>query len=299
MLINEVAIDLKGKTPSARYWLAVDSCIEDGQCQIALGVTLRTRSALAVIGMFALGIFVILLAIDGLFLPAEQSAPCQNYLCRGYRVFAEFQALIGAMIAIVAAYFAARPVWLQLRKMNVQQDIMAREIIARRLDAIEARRMYLESKLTELLQEVWRTIYDWHVDPAEYHPEAINPHWAFDRAHTAENIQRELENHQRLKADTILIEEARAVVISRLAEFSECLFAICAPAQYAGDPDLSAEQEAALETESEDAKNNFEKITEQVDSARKRYAETTATEIVAIRSRLREIDDQILQTHDE
>ncbi len=220
-------------------------------------------------------------------------------MCRAYRVFSEFQTLAGAGIAIFAAWLAAQPVWKQLTKMNVQQDIMAREIIERRLKSIEANDRYMDTKLAAYLQDVWKQIYDWHAEPAEYDPQSIDPHWAFDMEKHASEILSELGRQQMSKGDTVNIEDARAEVVKALGELASCLDSISAPARLAGDPDISDEQEKELLIGEQAARIAFEGIANSVDAARKAFGLITASEINRIRKRIREIDDHLLRAHDD
>jgi hypothetical protein len=242
---------------------------------------------------------VFLFALNGMFVPAEPNAVCPNNLCRAYRVLSEFQTLLGAGLAIFAAWYAAKPVWRQIQKMNVQQDIMARQIIESRLKSIEANDRYLDTKLSAYLQDIWRNIYDWHVEPAEYDPQSVDPHWAFDMEHHADDILSELGRHQPSRSDTVKIETAREQVVRTLAELSACFNSISAPARLAGDPEISEEHEERLEAEEQAARIDMEKIANAVDEARKAFASVAASEIDSIRKRIRQIDDQLLRAHDD
>ncbi|MCP9231239.1 hypothetical protein NMG46_13400 [Mesorhizobium sp. LMG 17147] len=260
---------------------------------------MRDNSTIVVFVAAFLFVAVLLFTLNGMFVPADPNSACVNNLCRTYRVFSEFQTLFGAGLAIFAAWYAAQPVWRQIQKMNVQQDIMAREIIERRMKSIEANGRYLDTKLSAYLQDVWRTIYDHFDDEAEYDPQSVKPEWAHNMEHGAYEILTELGRHQLSKGDTVKIEAARGEVIKTLGELSSCLNSLSAPARLAGEPGISNEQERQLEVEEKAARIEFEKIANAVDETRKAFAGIAASEIDSIRKRIRQIDDQLLRSHDD
>ncbi|MDG4895815.1 hypothetical protein P9272_19790 [Mesorhizobium sp. WSM4976] len=258
----------------------------------------RGNSAIFVFAAVFVGMTCLLLAWNGLFVPADPTAICTNNMCRAYRVFGEFQTLIAAGIAILAAWLAAQPVWKQLTTMNIQQDIMASEVIKRRLKSIEENDCYLDTKVTAYLQDVWRYIYDWNYEQPEYDPQKIDPQWAHNMEHLAIEILSELGRQQISRADTIKIEVARAQVIARLSDLSECLNSISAPARLAGDPEISAQQEEQLQAAETAARLAFEDVANSVDDSRKAFAQVTHAEIDFIRRRIRDLDQQLIDGRD-
>lgn len=54
----------------------------------------------------------------------------QSWLCHAGVAIYDFQTLIAGVLAIGAAYFAARPVWRQVRDSNLQTKIQHRETLA-------------------------------------------------------------------------------------------------------------------------------------------------------------------------
>lgn len=96
--------------------------------------------------VFLLG-FILLASANAMFVPLNPNIPCATVSCVLVRTFSEYQTLFGAGLAVLAAFVAARPAWLQLQKMKLQQDITARDAILQRLKGIEARAKYQDDKI--------------------------------------------------------------------------------------------------------------------------------------------------------
>jgi anion-transporting ArsA/GET3 family ATPase len=260
---------------------------------------MRNGPSLAVCSAAFLLTFIFILSWHGMSVPKEPTEQCASHLCTAYRVFSEFQTLFAAGLAILAALIAARPVWRQLEKMNVQQDIMAHEFIARRLNSIESKYEYLNNTLSSYLRDVFTTIYRPPYDEVDYDPNAIDVHWAHNMEFRALEIVGNIEIHQKLRDDTSKIEEARIIIIESLRELADCLNDVSAPARYAGDPDISIEQQEEIERQDPIARAKLPDIASKVSAAKQAYISIVDLESRRIRSRLREIDDRMLGPPDE
>ncbi|MER8371117.1 hypothetical protein [Mesorhizobium sp. M1406] len=252
---------------------------------------MRNNSTIAVFAAGYVFVFVLLLTMKAMFVPSDAAAIC-NVGCLIYRVLSEFQTLLAAGVALIAAM----PVWHQIKKMNLQQDIMAREIIERRLDSIETKSRYLDINTAKLLQDIWLTVYDLSEED-DYVPSLVEPMWAFNIGQHAGQIISELGRHQIAKADSVRIEAARADVIDALAALSKCASTICAPAEYAGEPLLSDEDMQRMEAAVPDALAKFPNFVDAVDKARKAFVEIAGIESSSVRERLRGIAEQLIRDH--
>lgn len=253
---------------------------------------MKVNSTLVFLGACFLFAVLFLMVIKAMFVPPEPTA-CLGVLCLFYRVLSEFQTLLAAGVALVAAM----PVWRQIQKMNVQQDIMAREIIERRLDSIETKARYLDLNTKKLVQEIWGTIYDLYDEEADYDPSSVKPEWVFNIKQHAEQIASELGRHQIAKADTLRIETARAKVITALAELADCAASISAPAEWAGDPLVTDEDMQRMEAALPDALERFPKCAEAVEATAKEFVAVAAAESASVRERLRGIAEQLIRDH--
>ncbi|PBB23286.1 MULTISPECIES: hypothetical protein [unclassified Mesorhizobium] len=256
---------------------------------------MRNNSTIAVFAAGYVFVFILLLTMKAMFVPSNAAADCNNVVCLAYRVLSEFQTLLAAGVALIAAM----PVWHQIKKMNVQQDIMAREIIERRLDSIETKSRYLNNSTTELLQGIWRTIYDLNDDEAEYHPSSVKPEWAFNIRQHADHIASELGRHQIAKADTLRIEAARAKVIDALEALSDCAANISAPAEYAGDPMVSDDDMQRMQDALPGALERFPQCADAVEKAAKEFTAIAGAESASVRDRLRGIAEQLIRNHND
>ncbi|TIN95696.1 MAG: hypothetical protein E5Y06_10595 [Mesorhizobium sp.] len=253
---------------------------------------MRNNSTIAVFAAGYLFVFILLLTMKAMFVPSNAAGGCENFVCLAYRVLSEFQTLLAAGVALIAAM----PVWHQIKKMNLQQDIMAREIIERRLDSIETKRRYLDINTTKLLRDIWGTVYD--LSEEDYYvPSLVEPMWAYNIGQHAGQIISELQSQQTAKADSVRIEAARAAVIDALAALSNCAFTISAPVEYAGEPLLSDEDMKRMEAAVPEALAKFPNFVDAVDTARKAFVEISDIESSSVRERLRGIAEQLIRDH--
>lgn len=233
-----------------------------------------------------------LMAWEDLAVPQVSGSSCTTWMCDLYVALRDFQTLVGGGLALVAAWLAARPAWLQLQSINLQQEIAARRTIADRLTSIESRMTNPTSKLNAFSMEIAREILPY--EEADYEPSSVNVHWAFDKGHDAQNLLTRLETDQALRHDTDRIETYRSRVIVHLEALRVCLYDITATAQYSGDPDLSAEQEEALPFDEERARQQLPDIYASFVGAARAFEAAGLDEIQRFRARLRSIDDRLL-----
>ncbi|MFN7399129.1 MAG: hypothetical protein ACK5SX_08740 [Sandaracinobacter sp.] len=85
----------------------------------------------------------------------------------------DFQTLLAGLLAIGAAYYAARPVWRQLQDSNLQTRIMHRDTLAARLMDAEKR----AAQVAKAIDEPLRLALEVTSDPAG-EPIQIDEHHA-------------------------------------------------------------------------------------------------------------------------
>lgn len=251
---------------------------------------MRHNSIIAVFAAGYIFLFVLLVTMKAMVVPSDAAAIC-NVGCLIYRVLSEFQTLLAAGVALIAAM----PVWEQIKKLNVQQDIMAREIIERRLDSIETKSRYLDINVAKLLQDIWGTVYDFSDD--EYVPSLVKPMWAFNIGQQAGQVASELGRHQIAKADTLRIEAARAKVIDALEALADCAATICRPDEYAGDPMLTDDDMEQMQNAVPDALDRFPTCVGAVEKARNDFMAVAGIESSSVRDRLRSIAEELIRDH--
>jgi hypothetical protein len=245
------------------------------------------------IGAISVFLFVLLTTANAMFVPLDSSTVCETMMCIIVRTFSEYQTLTGAGLAILAAYIAARPAWLQLQKMRLQQDIAARSAIVERLKGMEKRGREMKDEIEPLLQEIWRNIYDGFEEP-EYDPGSVNVHWAHDKMHQCNSIASLLESQQECMRDTHKIEKVRQKAIDVTQELTDCFNNISAYASNLGDPQMTQEIEEKLQHLEITGRNELPVKAHALDDAYKETSNAIASETSAIRYRLRQIDDAIL-----
>lgn len=242
--------------------------------------------------VFLLG-FILLASANAMFVPLNPNIPCATVSCVLVRTFSEYQTLFGAGLAVLAAFVAARPAWLQLQKMKLQQDITARDAILQRLKGIEARAKYQDDKIQSLIQEILRNIYLYPEDE-NYDPSTVDVHWAFDKMHECQGIALKLKSFQASMRDTHSIEEARQNVIHSLEQLRACFCAISAPAAHAGDPEVSSEDEERMRYAEAVALEQLPQKVDDLANAMGDFSSIILEEKQFVRRRLRQIDDDML-----
>lgn len=254
---------------------------------------MSVRSIFLLIGAISTFSFISLVTANAVFVPVDPNAACQTKICVVVRTFSEYQTLTGAGLAIIAAYVAARPAWLQLRKMRLQQDIAARSAIVKRLKGMERRGQDMKNEIVPLISDIRMRIYD-NFEECEYDPKSVNVHWAHDKISQCESIISKLESQQNLLRDTHRIEEARRKVIDAARSLGNCFSNISYLASNSGDPEITPELEEELFYLEEQGREELPDKCDVLDTVHSEAQRVIESEISVIRQRLRQIDDAIL-----
>lgn len=193
----------------------------------------------------------------------------------------DWQPLITGIMALVAAYVAARPVRQQLSMALLDR-------LEARVDALESRRR----QLRELIGSITSTflsqldIYD---DGQQ--PDIINPHWAFNAEQkVGEAIQR-LKKSLETSRDGNLIDSERAATIQKCEALSECLWAIHAPssADFGGPDGPKLDEQATYIEEGKCAERSLLGHIIDVSQAGGKLGEAFEAKIIQLRTRMRRI----------
>ena len=149
-----------------------------------------------------------------------------------FKYLYDWQGLIAGVIALMAAYVAARPVWRQL-------TLSVRDTLIGRLAAMESRQettRELMSSITDLVSRFRPCDNGQELDP--------DPYLAFDAQDTVNRVVATLKADQQSSLDGELIDNKRRAAISAVRALAGCLFNIHAPDTIDfGGPDEPAENE--------------------------------------------------------
>lgn len=208
----------------------------------------------------------------------------------------DYQTLIAGVIAILAAFITARPVWRQLRSMSIQTSTVYREFLAERVRSLMARRKWLADKLDPFVMEVGRRIYEMRELEGR-----LNIHWIFERDQIAWSLINELEADRAERRDPATIAVTLDDVMLRLRELQDTLSDIHWPEhndQTGEDYAFSDEEWAAILQKSRDADARLDTVISDFEIAKKKLDEAVEAELRGLRDRLKEIDDRLLEAAD-
>ena len=210
-----------------------------------------------------------------------------------YEWVRDWQAFITGLLALLAAYIAARPVWRQLTSLRIQSAVMVRETLTTRVAAIKSRRDITREKIEAITRGLTSGMFvsDEDVD----YPDP----WAGEAEPRVDAVVAALTAHQEASLDGELIDTKRRAVIQQAKELSGCLSDIHAPYSLdilSPDPEmgLSMEQIDAAEAQANEAaawaKGN---LLQRISAVRKSGDELDLafkTSLDRLRARIRQID---------
>ena len=206
-----------------------------------------------------------------------------------WKLLYDWQTLVTGLLALLAAFIAARPVWQQIRSLRIQSAVMARDTLIMRIAAMESRQTTTRENIDRITRDFMRTIH-----PSEYEavPD-INPQWAHAAEQVVDEVIGALTVLQETSLDGELIDTKRQTTIQQAKDLSACLFEIHAP--YSGvldDPELNLtkEQIAAPTADATRAEGNLE---QRISAVQKSGAELDAAfkaSLERLRDRIRQID---------
>lgn len=209
----------------------------------------------------------------------------------------EYQSLTAGLLALVAAYLAARPVWKQLHVLTKQAEFQSRDIIKLKIKQLTSIADKIEKETNELGTHLRRAQNIYH--GYEKNPDPLNPH----DAHSLELGIRSLEDW----IGTLLdnrdlpdgIDDDLSAVIDKAKVFGRTLGSIHAPASVDfGDPDYGFENPKKAEQEAlKEAEEALTEVNDHFDGFQSAINTVTAkitAHAQALRGRLREIEAKLL-----
>lgn len=213
--------------------------------------------------------------------------------CSVFKDISEFQTLIAAVIALLAALYAVKPVKEQLRVMALQSAVQCREVLMDRMKQLEGERASVQaliSKVEEGMLIRWKEI--------EFEPDdvPVDTNWAFFMNQLASEAASDLVAWNRVKYDFEQIEVSRFRLCTALNEMSSCFDSIHRPASM----DMDGEEFFSTESQAQilDEATVQEKRVPDVSRAVTQTAEALDAEfeksIIAVGKKVRRIDNTIL-----
>lgn len=136
----------------------------------------------------------------------------------------DFQTLITGVLAICAAWYAATPVWRQLKDSNLQTIIMYRETLAVRMREAEERATRVAQAIDGPLMEAGRLTHEPWDEPVE-----IDEHTAYHLEHSISN-QLDWYLVTLIATEDKRVEDAKKALKTALDSLTETLNAIHWPA---------------------------------------------------------------------
>ena len=200
-----------------------------------------------------------------------------------------WQTLITGLLALFAATVAARPGWKQLKILEVQTGVLARDALDARLAAIRAREKGVHRNLVLLTDKLMQDLFP--LDD-EREPD-ISPDWAFDAQQAVRAAIDDLVLQQETSFDGELIDVARDAVIRKAGALLEYLATIHLP--FSRDLDLppwnySMTQIAEARAVGKLAEGRLTHCLAAVSAARRSLEGAFAAGLERLRSRIRHLD---------
>ena len=143
-----------------------------------------------------------------------------------WKLLYDWQTLITGVMALVAAGVAAWLVWRQIRSLEVQSAVMARETLVMRVAAIESMRETTRQKVSSITTEFMAPLHPYE-DGGE--PPDINTDWAHQAEQIANRVVAVLIAHQETSLDGEAIDAKRKATIQQVKTLSDCLCKIHTP----------------------------------------------------------------------
>ena len=201
-----------------------------------------------------------------------------------FKYLYDWQSLIAGLIALIAAYVAARPVWRQLM-------LSARDTLIGRVAAIESKQVTTRELMTNVINAFMSQLrpYGKGQEPVPH------PEWALAAQSTVGQVVTTLTANQESSLDGELIDNKRKAAISAWKALLGCLYDIHAPDTVDfGGPDAPTEQEqpAFEERGRRAAKELKNRISAATEAAHELDAAFLAV-LKQLRQRIKTIDRQV------
>jgi hypothetical protein len=213
------------------------------------------------------------------------------------RLIYDYQTLITGVLAIGAAWWAARPAWKQISYMRLASEISSRETLRQRAIELEERKAKYDEQRRDFLAAT-RLEYD---DDGQLF-EPIRAGWAFDAEQMTLQFRAQQIGAKLSLLDTEPVDNARTALVAKLNPVAEALGAIhrpesVHPEEFEPEADLTPEEAAYLARQiDQEAADACGKIEILLRLARDESAGVSCafqTALLEIRARIREIDELV------
>ncbi|NGM51764.1 hypothetical protein G5B46_19295 [Caulobacter sp. 602-2] len=219
---------------------------------------------------------------------------------RGANLFSDqswiyrYQTLIGAVVALLAAYIAVRPVWRQLKYIKFQSSAMYRDFVDRRLSEIHERYKIVSEFVSGDLDNFERKIYE----VEELGIGKYDIEWLFESGQNLYFVVVNMESYKSKRLDPLFIEDKVQNIIESIRFLVDRLEAAHRPhtaEQFGEDYAISDEDWAQIEKEGALAE---EQIIGAASKVRRDFNDLRASfefEINRMRTSLRSIDQELIK----
>lgn len=241
---------------------------------------------------YLVGSVFLLIIFKIIFAPSIEAIRCSSNLCQLAQGIFEFQTLIGAGLAILAAQIAAKPVWLQLRRIEQQIEISTISHLEARISALKSKKSEYDKIKTKIINDFNKSIF---IDNG-FEVEFIAPN-----VHAAHNIHIELGNFKvaqvKIGRDYMLADESEEKLSSLKEEtrlLDDALYDIFGYAVNIGDPYVSDEDLSAMKEKSQVAPRRLEEKYYAFSKSIDEFDEAFVADIERQRKKIKEILEKAL-----
>lgn len=199
----------------------------------------------------------------------------------------KYQTLVAGLIAIIAAYISARPVWRQLEGVSVQTNTLFRDYVLEQLRRTANRKAWYSKRLGSFNDDVGRRIYEMETLEGG----TINVHWAHDTQQRAAYLLAEMQTHAETR-DLSAVEKELSEVYTALDQLVETLDSIhrpCSMDQHDEDHSFTDKEWEALKVSAEKAEENVSEVAATLLQTSKRLDEAFSSELTTFRQQLRQV----------
>ncbi len=205
----------------------------------------------------------------------------------------QYQTLIAGLIAILAAYLTARPVWRQLDGMSVQTNTLFRDYVLEQLRRTDNRRSWYSKRLGKFVEDTCRRIYEME----EMKGGTIDIHWAHGTQQDVTSLLSALKKHGETR-DLSAIERELSEVFATLSKLADTLDSIHRPhSMDKHDPEhpFTDEQWAALGMAGKEAEANLASVANDLLEASNRLDAALVRELTMFRQQLKQVQAALLK----
>jgi hypothetical protein len=199
----------------------------------------------------------------------------------------KYQTLIAGLIAILAAYITARPVWRQLEGMSIQANALYRDYVLEQIRRTDNRRTWYSKRLESFNEDVGRRLYEME----EREGGVVDVNWAHGAQQRATCLLDELQRHGETR-DLSAVERELSEVFSNLRRLVDTLDSVHRPHsmdQHDADHSFTDEEWAELKVAAEKAEVELSGVANALSQASMRLDAAFAAELSTFRQQLKQV----------